>query len=63
VVSKADAESKAKSWNVPYLETSAKTKQNVDEAYKALLRLIIAKKNKEKAAQKTKKRKKKCLLL
>ncbi|XP_063901730.1 ras-related protein Ral-a-like [Zophobas morio] len=62
VVSKADAESKAKSWNVPYLETSAKTKQNVDEAYKALLRLIIAKKNKEKAAQKTKKRKKKCLL-
>ncbi|XP_019636002.1 PREDICTED: ras-related protein Ral-A-like isoform X2 [Branchiostoma belcheri] len=34
------ATAKAGEWNVPYVETSAKTRQNVDKAYFDLMRMI-----------------------
>ena len=39
-VSQAEAESMANSWGVPYVETSAKTKLNVDKIYYDLLTVI-----------------------
>jgi Ras-related protein Ral-A len=39
-VEKWEAEAKAKEWGCSYLETSAKTKQNVDEAYQMLMRKV-----------------------
>jgi len=39
-VSRTSAESKSKSWNAPFIETSAKTRENVDKAFFDLLRLI-----------------------
>jgi GTPase KRas protein len=39
-VSKQEAEDLAKSWGIPMLETSAKIRKNVDEAFQALVRLI-----------------------
>jgi Ras-related protein Ral-A len=39
-VSRDEATAKAREWGVPYLETSAKTKMNVDEAYYNLLRQV-----------------------
>jgi Ras-related protein Ral-A len=32
-VTKQEAESKAAQWNCEYIETSAKTRQNIDEVY------------------------------
>lgn len=34
----------AEEWNCPYIETSAKTRQNVDEVYCTLMRQIVKKK-------------------
>ena len=61
-VSREAAERKASEWNVPYLETSAKTAQNVDAAYLTLLRLIAAKKV-SRATKNKGKKKSKCSLL
>ena len=43
-VSKSEAEAKAREWGCPYVETSAKTRINVDEVYETLLRKIIEQK-------------------
>jgi len=39
-----DAQSKATSWNVPYMETSAKTKENVNKVFFDLMKEINTKK-------------------
>lgn len=39
-VSAEDAAEKARQWSMPYIETSAKAKQNVDKIYSELMRLI-----------------------
>ncbi len=39
-VSARDAELLARDWGCPYVETSAKTRQNVDEVYARLMRAI-----------------------
>ncbi|XP_071033561.1 ras-related protein Ral-A isoform X2 [Parasteatoda tepidariorum] len=39
-VSLAEAESQARQWNVPYVETSAKTRSNVDKVFFDLMREI-----------------------
>ncbi|KAJ3413332.1 hypothetical protein HDV05_008182 [Chytridiales sp. JEL 0842] len=46
-VQKWEAEAKAKEWGCTYLETSAKTRQNVDEAYQILVRKIKSRKGDE----------------
>ena len=43
VVPKEKGESLADSQNVPFLETSAKTNYNIDEAFEKLARLILKK--------------------
>ena len=61
-----EAELKAKSWNCPYMETSAKTRQNVEEVYLALLRLIREKKKLQQGLKNEKpaaKKKGKCVIL
>ena len=40
-MSRDEATAKAREWGVPYLETSAKTKMNVDESYMNLLRQVL----------------------
>ena len=61
-VERKDAEAKAKEWGCSYIETSAKTKENVTEAYSKIIRLVRDKKNAE-GKSTSKKRKAKCLLL
>eukprot|EP01137_Pigoraptor_chileana_P014635 Opistho-2@69506 len=61
-VKRDEAESRCKGWGVPYIETSAKTKHNVDKAFFDLLRQIRT----DKAAKDTnnsKKSSKKCAIL
>lgn len=48
-IPRANAEGKAKSWAVPYIETSAKTRENVDKAFFDLLRIIREGKQADKA--------------
>ncbi|XP_066997690.1 ras-related protein Ral-a isoform X2 [Anabrus simplex] len=43
-VSLADATNRAKQWGVPYVETSAKTRKNVDKVFFDLIRKIAAQK-------------------
>lgn len=43
-VSVLEAQSKAQQWNVPYVETSAKTRENVDKVFFDLMREIRARK-------------------
>jgi Ras-related protein Ral-A len=43
-VSKEEANAKAIEWGCPYIETSAKTRQNVDEVYTELMRKIRTRK-------------------
>lgn len=67
-VSAAEAESMASSWGVPYVETSAKTKQNVDKIYYDLLTMIRQHKERTQGpgpagGGKKKKKKKKCTIL
>lgn len=65
-VSKDDGQARANEWKVPYIETSAKTKQNVDDAFVQLMEIIQShKKDESKAGPKPteKKKKKKCVIL
>ncbi|XP_043460736.1 ras-related protein Ral-a isoform X2 [Leptopilina heterotoma] len=43
-VSLAEAQGRAQQWGVPYVETSAKTKENVDKVFFDLMRAIAARK-------------------
>ena len=65
-VSQQEAENLAHSWGIGYIETSAKTRVNVDEAYTKLLMEIIRSKQggeQQPTKKKHKKKKKKCVLL
>ena len=68
-VSQAEAESMASTWGVPYVETSAKTKLNVDKIYYDLMTTIQQRKESMagqtpgQPAKKGGKRKKKCTIL
>jgi Ras-related protein Ral-A len=66
-VSKEEVENRAASWGVPYVETSAKTKTNVDKVFFDLMREIRARKSDEGGqndGNKVKKRRKiKCSIL
>lgn len=69
VVGQEDADELAKSWRVPYVETSAKTRHNVNEVFFDLLRQISTRKSRELESEiKTKKKasrksKRRCLIL
>lgn len=70
VVSQEEAQKLADSWNVPYIETSAKTRMNVDTIFNHLLKDIYTKKiadaqtsNGTKAKKPKKRKKTKCLLV
>ncbi|XP_022693577.1 ras-related protein Ral-a-like isoform X2 [Varroa jacobsoni] len=64
-----EAEERARQWNVPYVETSAKTCMNVDKVFYDLLRLIRDKKRAEQqtnqsgAKKASGQKKKKCTIL
>jgi small GTP-binding protein len=64
-----EAQAKSSKWNKPYIETSAKTRENVDKAFFDLMREIKARKladNKQQGGKKPKKDKsgkKKCCIL
>lgn len=51
-VPRSNGEGKAKSWSVPYIETSAKTRENVDKAFFDLLRIIREGKQADKSSGK-----------
>ena len=46
-ISKEEGEALAKEFNCPYFETSAKTGENIDEAFLTLARIVKEKKEKE----------------
>lgn len=65
-VSKEEGQGRADEWKVPYIETSAKTKENVDNAFVQLMEIIQShKKDDSKSGPKPteKKKKKKCVIL
>ena len=62
-VSAAEGEELAKSFTVPFLETSAKTRVNVEEAFFQLVREIRRMKKDDSAGGKPAGKKKKCLIL
>ena len=63
-VTKKEAEALAAEWGCSYIETSAKTKENVNEAYQKILRLVREKKAADgSGGLKPKKSSKKCILL
>ena len=68
-VSLAEAESMASSWGVPYVETSAKTKLNVDKIYYDLMTMVQQRKESmpgqvpKQTTKKGKKKKGKCTIL
>lgn len=66
-VSKEDAQNLASQWNVKYVETSAKTRLNVDLVFQDLMReLMLRKKMDSKSTNninKPKKKKRRCILL
>ncbi|CAO3651035.1 unnamed protein product [Mucor hiemalis] len=43
-VNSSEAQQLAQEWSCPYIETSAKTRQNVEEVYSTLMRLIVKRK-------------------
>ena len=67
-VNEQEARSLAESWKIPYIETSAKSNLNVDEAFKYLLQ-VVHKRKKESAnasenlLNKNKKKKRRCSIL
>jgi len=66
-VRREQAVDKSTKWNKPYIETSAKTRENVDKAFFDLMREIKARKlaenNKPSSNKKDKKKKRKCIIL
>ena len=63
-VSQQEAEDLAQSWGVNYVETSAKTRVNVEKVYLALMTDISKRKQgSEQQQDKHKKKKRKCILL
>ncbi|KAI8819174.1 small GTPase superfamily [Fimicolochytrium jonesii] len=62
-----EGEAKAREWGCPYIETSAKTRQNVEEAYQTLMRKIRDRKEAKGGGKstggKTAKKSKGCLIL
>lgn len=67
-VSLDEGKTKANEWKVPYLETSAKTKENVDKAFYDLMEIIQSRKKEDnkpgaKTSDKKSKKKKKCVIL
>jgi len=67
-ISNEDATALASSWGVPYVETSAKTKMNVDKVYYDLLGMVKSRKesmdrHSGSTSNKKKKKKSKCTIL
>lgn len=64
-VTQQEGESLAQSWGIPYIETSAKTCVNVNDAYTNLLSEIIKSKqgSRDQPVKKKHKKKKNCVLL
>jgi len=65
-VQQATANNRAAQWQVPYVETSAKTRENVDKVFYDLMREIRSRKVSEDSqgkANEGKKKKKKCQIL
>ncbi|KAL7293773.1 ras-related protein Ral-a [Trichogramma pretiosum] len=68
-VSLAEAQSRAQQWGVPYVETSAKTRENVDKVFFDLMREIRSRKIEDKSASngrskdRAKRKKRKCTIL
>ncbi|KAI0244343.1 hypothetical protein L0F63_004264 [Massospora cicadina] len=65
-VTQEEAEAKARAWGCPYVETSGKTRHNVEEVYTQILRMIQARKTNERSNNKEtppKKKSKKCIIL
>jgi small GTP-binding protein len=66
-VRREEAADKASKWGKPYIETSAKTRENVDKAFFDLMREVKARKlaenSKPSANKKDKKKKRKCVIL
>jgi len=66
-VTTEEGETRAKDWSVPYVETSAKTKVNVDKVFFDLMRMIKSRKSddssKPGAKKKGKIKKRKCVIL
>lgn len=66
----SDANGRAQQWGVPYVETSAKTRENVDKVFFDLMREIRAQKSEENKTSngrgkesKCKRKKLKCVIL
>lgn len=66
-VRREEATDKATKWSKPYIETSAKTRENVDKAFFDLMREIKARKmaenSKDSDGKKNKKKRRKCVIL
>lgn len=65
-VQQATAQNRAAQWQVPYVETSAKTRENVDKVFYDLMREIRSRKvsdDNQGKTDKEKKKKKKCQIL
>jgi len=65
-VTLSEAQARARQWNIPYVETSAKTRANVDKVFYDLMREIRSRKideNKTNNGQKRDKKRKKCTIL
>ncbi|XP_006570355.1 ras-related protein Ral-a isoform X2 [Apis laboriosa] len=60
-----EAQARAEQWGVPYVETSAKTKENVDKVFFDLMRAIAARKAQENQGDGSERKKKRncCILL
>ncbi|KAJ3334787.1 hypothetical protein HDU91_002525, partial [Kappamyces sp. JEL0680] len=62
-VNSRDAELKAKAWGCPYIETSAKTRQNVDEVFEKIMRQIRDKKAAAQPKQEAAEKKEGCCII
>ena len=65
-VTAEEGETRAKDWNVPYVETSAKTKVNVEKVFFDLMRMIKSRKSDDSSKPGTKNkpaRKRRCVIL
>ena len=63
VVRRDEGAGLARSWGVPYMETSAKTKQNVDKVFYDLVITVKDRKNAQTGGGQKKKKKRKCVIL